>query len=464
MKRRNFVGVGGAILATAGLTTHVSSAVAQTASLTVLDTIDDLLNVGPQSISDNQYVIVKGFDEVGDNCGGVFYWSSETLTIELIGVAMNSHIEGSWHRHYEGAIHTRWVGIKPSKNRDVFDSEGIASVNLQRWNGLSNYCKQSIWEVISPDKTNIVENTIFLDSGVHDFTGGSLQVGQGVGVDGCGPGRSTLRFNTSSGVCVQVGDEGDTGTNTSLESSFDIIKNISIVHFSLASTGSETGISFDNTIRRSELYNVHVQGFNINVDVNAFGMDIRNCFIAGAYTRNLKIGPQANSMMVVGCRIDDQRKSNGGENVLVDNSGGARNILFLRCEIQRSQRVAFRVIGVASFAIRDCFFEGNNRSDGHHPDIWIEGPYVRNIVIDGCYFTGTGRFNGTTSRAINIRSNVSSNARFQISNNQQSSGAQGSFAAFIDVDANTAMQIVEFNNLHDAPNSIPGNVLVKTFS
>ena len=324
------------MLATAGIFGRVSNASAQSIPpVTTLDNMEDLVDVHPHSLVDNQYVIVGGFDEVGDHCGGVFYWLAETLTISLDGVAMNSKVSGSWHRYYEGPIHTRWAGIKPTNNSDVFDAEGVASANLQRWNNLSHYCKQSIWEVISPNKTDIVENTIFLDSGIHDFTGGTLFLGQGVGLDGCGPGKSVLRFNASIGICVQVGDEGSTSEDTSLESSFDIVNNVSILHFSLASSGGETGIAFDNTIRRCELYNVHVQGFNINVDVNAFGMDIRNCFIAGAYTRNLKVGPQANSMMVVGCRIDDQRNPNGGENVLVDNSGGARSILFLRCDIQK---------------------------------------------------------------------------------------------------------------------------------
>ena len=247
-----------------------------------------------------------------------------------------------------------------------------------------------------------------------------------------------MRFNlTSRTTCIQVGTEGDRTENTELESAFDIVKNVSIVHFSLASTGQEIGIAFSNTLRRCELHNVHVQGFNINVSINAFGIDMRRCYIEGGNISNLQIGPQANSIMVVGCRFDAQRNANDGENVQVTSANRARSILFMRCDIQRSQRVAFRAIGVSSLAIRDCFFEGNNRDDGSHPDIWIEGENVRNVVIDGCYFTGTGRFGAKSSRAINIRSNVEDAARFQITNNEAANSidkdgvVQGLFTLFI---------------------------------
>ena len=67
-----------------------------------------------------------------------------------------------------------------------------------------------------------------------------------------------------------------------------------------------------------------------------------------------------------------------------------------------------------------------------------------------------------------FKSDVAGGARFQTTNNEQVNNTTaengGSFTNFIDVDANVGFQIVEFNNLHSAPNSIPGNVVVKTVS
>jgi len=448
-----------------GLSASQLPVASRIAGLATVETIASLKTLDPAGLSNDQFVFVEGFDLPGDGCGGVFYWRPDVLSSVLDGVAMNSTVSGSWHRHFEGPIHTRWVGIKPTAMPSVFDVEGQGSVNRARWNALDQYCRRILWELVAPDKANVVVNTIFVDAGVHDFSGGTLTVGQGVGFQGTGPGRSVLRSNSSTGTFVQVGSPGDIKSDTSLESAFDAVKDVSIVHFSLASTGSDTGIAFDNTLRRCEMFNVHVQGFGVNVDLNAFGMDVRHCFISRGYTTNLRIGPQANSMMIVGCRIDGQRRTNAGESVLVDHTGGARNILFLRCEIQRAERVALRSLGVASIAVRDCFFEGNNRDDGSHPDIWIGGSQVRNVVIDGCYFTGTGRFGGTTSRAINIRSDVTAGARLQITNNQQAdSEKDGKFALFIDIDANTKLELARFNNIQSAVDSFPPEVVVKTLS
>lgn len=432
--------------------------------LTSVETIADLKALDPTTIHNDQFVVVEGFDASADGCGGTFFWRPEVLSSTLDGVAMNSSVSGSWHRHFEGPVHTRWAGIKPNATPLSFDPDGLGPQNRLRWNALDQYCRRTLWELLTPSKANVVVGTIFVDSGVHDFSGGTIHVGQGVGMEGTGPGRSVLRSNASSGVFVQVGSPGPISDDSSLESAFDIVKNLSIVHFSQASTGSDVGIAFDNTVRRSELSNVHVQGFGVNADLNAFGMDVRHCFFSHGYRTNLRIGPLANSMMIVGCRIDDQRWMNGGEGVLVDHTGGARNILFQRCDIQRCQRVAFRSLDVASLALRDCFFEGNNRDDGFHPDVWIGGESVRNVVIDGCYFTGTGRFGGTTSRAINIRDDVTSSARIQITNNQQADSLEGTFANFIDIDANKELQLVRFNNLQNAGDSIPAAVIVKTVS
>jgi len=437
-----------------------------------VDSIADLKALDPASVSDTSFVFVRGFDTARDGGGGLFYRSAEVLVdlplYVLDGIAFNSNHSGSWHRHFVGPIHTSYVGIKPTSTPGTFDSEGIAAQNTTRWNNLAEFLKFEVWELLDPHKVDVRRNTIFLDPGIHEFEP-TVNIPQGVGLDGVGPGKSVMRFEATSGTCVQVGEAGDWKADHNKESGFDIVKNVSIVHDTPASTGSEIGIAFDNTFRRCELNNVHVQGFNVNVDINAFGIDIRHCFITEGYRRNIGVGPEANSMMIIGCRIDATRHETTGESVLINSPNyGARSILIQRCDIQRTKRVALRVVGVASIAVRDCFFEGNNQTDGYHPDIWIEGARTRNVIIDGCYFTGTGRFNGTSSKAINIRSDVTGGARFQITNNEQANNTTadngGSFTNFIDVDANVGLQIVEFNNLHSAPNSIPGNVVVKTVS
>jgi len=426
-------------------------------TVTSVDTIGELKRLRQGPTVTEELVVVRGFDSPDDGCGGLYYWSPETPARDrtLDGVIMSSPDSGSWVRHADGPIHTRWVGIKPTRRPGEFDFDQIARVNSRRWNALNDFCKRPLLELLVPDKVNVVTNTIYLDPGIHDLVAG-VSLGQGVGLDGAGPGRSVLRFDSNDGACVQVGTRGEFRDNHSLESAFDIVRNVSIVRFPGGSPGNEVGIAFHNTIRRCELANVHVQGFNVNVSLNAFGMDVRHCYFESAHTTNLRVGPEANSMMVVGCRIDGQGNDRSGENVLVDSAHSARSILFLRCDIQRSKRIALRAVGVASLAIRDCFFEGNNQADGSHPDIWIEGEAVRNLVIDGCYFTGTGRHGSTTSRAINIRGDVTASARMQISNNQQAdSGTQGSFSYFLDVDANVPMKIFAYNNLQSAPNSIP---------
>ncbi len=424
--------------------------------------IAELKNVNTVGLLAGKLAYAEGFDAPGDNCGGSFYWSPSVLSTSntLDGIAMNSNFSGSWHRVMEGPIHTRWAGIKAAVDT-LFNQDGFGTNNRLRWNNLSNYCTE-LMMLLEDGKVHAVRNSIYVDPGIHDFVGGTIFVGQGIGVDGAGPGKSILRFNLTSGTCIQVGDPGDRQIDKSLESAFDIIKNISIIHESLASTGTETGVAFDNTLRRCELYNVHVHGFGVNVDINAFGIDVRHCFITRGYTSNLRVGPQGNSMMIFGCRIDGQRNTSTGESILID-SDNARNILIQRCEVQRSERVAIRILGVSSLAIRDCFFEGNNRSNGSHPDIWIGGAQIRNAIVDGCYFTGTGRNNSTNSRAINLRNDLTSSARITITNNEQANSPNGSFSNFIDIDANVSLILVAFNNIHSAVNSFPPNVMVQGF-
>lgn len=434
---------------------------------TCVDTIADLELVIPQALHNDQFVFVKGFDAPGDGCGGLFYWLPSNLWPSLRGVAFNSLVAGSWHRHREGPVHTRWAGIKPTGTPDVFDAEGIGAQNRQRWSALNGFCQRQTWELVAPDVSNTVADTIFVDAGIHDFSGGTLHLGQGVGLQGCGPGRSVLRSNDDDGNFLEVGDDGDADADHKLYSSFDVVKDLSIVHYfepqGSGSTGTDVGIAFFNTVRRCGMRNVHVQGFGTNVHLDAFGMNVESCYFESGYRRNLRIGPLGNSMTIVGCRIDAQRWTDGGESILVDNlPGGARSILFLRCDIQRAQRVAFRCRQVASLAIRDCFFEGNDRTNGSHPDIWIEGDRVRNVVVDGCYFTGTGRWGATSSRAINIRSDVTEEARIQVTNNEQADNPSGIFAYFIDIDTSEPLELVSFNNIQDAPNSIPESVIVKT--
>ncbi|MEO1243080.1 MAG: hypothetical protein AAFX54_14320 [Pseudomonadota bacterium] len=457
---------GGLAVGGAAAALSLAGAAQASTSIEVVDTITDLKNLDPATAANNQFVFVSGFDQAGDGCGGAFYWRSGSRLPTspgntLNGVAMNSNdgsLNGHWLRHHEGPLHTRWAGIKPADNPSGFNLEGYGANNRARWNALNAFCARQLWDVLVSGKADVVANAIYVDPGIHDFANGTLNKSQGVPIIGAGPLVSVLRTNQGAGVFVQAGDPGDRLADSTLESAGDEVIAIGIIHFSKASTLG-TGIAFDNTIRQSSLRRCWIEGFETNVDINAFGFEVEDCSIIQGYNFNLKVGPSTNSLNIEGNRIDRAISSSVGRLVQIEGGGGAVNIRIVRNELQSAERIALLIKDVATLEIRANQFEANNKDGAYHPDIWLEGVSLRNAIIDGNYFTATGRNGTTTSRAISIRSNVTANARCQISNNN----VFGDFDRFIDVNSNVAMEIVEYNNVHNSTSAFPPNVVVKTF-
>ena len=468
-------GVGGAaVVAGLAMSQQPAAAVGVADSF---NTIAALKAADPATLTNNQIVHVAGFDTAGDGCGGFFAWYSGSAANTLDGIEFNG-LSGHWRRIFEGPIHTRWVGIRPSTNPGTFDADGFGTNNKSRWNDLDAYCANQIYTVIT-SKAHVVAQAIFVDPGIHDFADGTLTVSNGVNVQGAGGLVSVLRTDQTTGssdVFVEVG-------TTASESAGAEVAGLGILHFSTPTTAQSgenidngIGIVFHRTLRQSSLRRCWIQGFNDNVRLTrVWGFEIEDCTVTKAHRRNIDIdGAATGSLNIEGNRIDDNYSTSHGRLIYINidgTDGAGRNIRIVRNEIQRSQRQALMIVdGVASVEVRANQFEGNNKesSVSSHPDIWLAGTKLRNAVVDGNYFTTKSR-TSTKCRAINVRSDVEAAARLQVTNNSAGSnnnpeeGKPQKFEYFVDIDANVAMNLVEFNNIRGpAVDSIPSNVVHNT--
>lgn len=423
-------------------------------------TIAALKAVSSARLATGDLYTAHGFDAAGDGCGGLFRFNSGAVPANLLdGVVMAATGGGHWVRtDYAGQVHTRWCGIRPEAAPGAtYNASGFGANNRTRWQAMGAFCGAERLQVLLT-KAAIVTASVYVDAGVHDFVGGNLTLPDCVSLTGAGRGVAVLRANITSGVFLTVGSVGDFTADSSLESAFADFSGVSILSHTDVTGG--TGLMFANTFRATHIREIFVRGFDINLHLDAFGANISNVWLQSGNTNNLLVGPRCNSVDISASRFDDQR-STAGDNILISEAGFARAVRIARCDIQRSYGKALRFLDVAQAEIRGCFFEGNNRGDLNHPDIWIDGAGVKNFVIDSNYFTGTGRFNSTTSRAINVRSSVTANASIQITNNEAANSAQGTFEYFAVLSPAAAMKVACWNNRYSGmSNSIHASIVL----
>ena len=428
------------------------------------DTIADLKALNVAIFQVGMIVASKGFDAVGDGGGGLFQlFAGAAPLFDFDGIEFDSDTAGyHWKRiGLNGSvIPAMWAGVFPNKSSSAtFDPDGYAANNSYRLNDLRYWCSQNKLDLITT-AANIGSGSILLPSGIIDVipysVGGTTTaffLDEGVCVYGTGKASCCLRMNSLAfGSVISMHAGADYGFGATLQG-------FTVFNMAVGTKSSSNfGINIKNVVRGACMRDVAILNFGKNFAFeDQWEFECYNCDFIGAQFNNVNGIGDFNSLLFQGCRMDD---CTGTDNIYLDDSASnaAQLVAFRNCAIQRSQQRAIFLKGVRNFVIDGCQFEGNNRADDSSPDVWVEGPVTIVGRILGNYFTTTGRNGATTSRAVNVRSNVLAGSIFVIKDNIV---ADNTFGTFIDIDANVALKLHSSNRniVGSVASSVPGNVL-----
>lgn len=428
----------------------------------IVSTISDLKALPTFSLKVGETVRTRGFDTAEDGYGGEYELIASTPGLQVDGVIMASNTAGfGWRRSelvHTGMIPITWAGVKKGSYSSF--NTGAASTNRTRFQSLLNYASDLLGNWLSSG-ADVNRYGIYIPAGVYDFTGAALEVGESVSISGAGPLTSILRTDgaVNDNFIEFLGNlDGESfGAST-------VIQGFGVRRFTNDTSSLARGLYWNNMVRNCVMRDIAVYGFGNNISfTNVWEIELDNVWSeAGRLSNFVSFGGQINSVTMRGCRFDGVREVGSANVVIEDTTGSARNITLQGCAIQRSQGIALRLNGIRSARISDCQFEGNDRVNSSSPNIWVDGPNVSNLIIDGNYFTSAGGLGFSSGRAINIRNTVLAGAQVQISNNSVASGPDGTFTQFIDIDTTNALTLFDWGNISAASSTIPGNVTVRS--
>jgi len=424
-----------------------------------VQTIADLKSLPTVGVSPGEIVQAGGFYQGGDGFGGdfVFCLPNQPAPAYLDGYLMAGASGGEWRRVDAGPVHTRWVGIRPTTNANVFDAEGFASDNIARWIALNTFASKPVFNWLGTGVAPIVTQGIVVDPGIHDMGNGVIRIGDGLCVSGAGSSISLLRTrHDTGGDAVLIDGGSEYGANVKLS-------DWGLKRFERATSEAGFGLRVRRMVRGLKISDFTISGFGRSIHFeDCWEYELDNVWAQSGFRSHFSSVGAIGNAWLRGCRFDDLSDDVGAIVVNIeDSTNSGRNVSISNCSVQRSPRLGIRIKGVRGFEVARTHFEGLNRADGFHPDIWIEPPANTFVgEVKGNTFTTAGRFDATTNRAINVRSSAVAGSVLNVSGNGLSGGA---WVNFLDIDANVAMRAnwLGMNDTGSVVSTVPSNVIQK---